>query len=61
MYQYAFVGYMVWKYLYLLEYGYNAYHYGKYIAKFFQKHPQNEWILLDNLKDDDPVIIVEKI
>lgn len=50
MYQYTLICYMIWKHLYLLEYGYNAYYYGKYISNLLirSKKSEDEWVILDD-------------
>jgi hypothetical protein len=60
MYHYALIGYMLWKYAYVLEYTYSAVCYSNTIRHYiFDKKEENEdWVLLE-IKD--PSVIIEEI
>lgn len=64
MYNYAVAGYLLWRYYYILEYGYSAFYYANEARKYlFQKTEENindkeEWILIEN---KEPCIVINEI
>lgn len=62
MYHYALIGYMLWRYSYVLEYTYSAVCYGNAIRHYIFDKTKNEqsedWVLIE---PKEPTVIIEEI
>lgn len=65
MYHYALIGYMVWRYSYVLEYTYSAVCYGNAIRHYIfdkKEQPPNceDWVLIEP-KEPELTVIIDEI
>ena len=65
MYHYALIGYMLWRYSYVLEYTYSAVCYGNAVRHYiFDKEEKpvesEDWVLIET-KEPDLAVIIEEI
>jgi hypothetical protein len=63
MYYYAFIGYVLWRHFYVLEYTYNILYYINFFRRIISKPKKlqrynDEWVLLEY---KEPAIIISEI